>query len=498
MAAAVLLLLLAQAPVDDLAHDSRAVRDAAIRELAAGGPPSSAIVALLADPDERVALGAAEVLRLRCDREVLPQLARAADVPDAARGAAAAAALLATAAEARVDIATLDFPGMHALHARLDEAYRNAIRQKLLSLDAGASLDRPQVYRPFLGGGDHAARALRELAGDPEAPGAARAHALHALARLTGEVPLEAIDDPEPLVRGAAALLVLRYGDPRGVERLAARVDGTAALGTLELHCAALAVRRTGHVGPEGRKRLARAVSDREPRLAAAAAGALLAVDPEAGMTALRARVERHLREAERKEGAGVDAVIFALRAGPLPDDLRARMAALDDPLLAASVAKEPAAALPGLLERSSGVRESLRVEIVSHLLRDPGVKDPQRVHFAASVLSTDVAWARRAGLTALGSAGPGSWSALRPIVTQALEDRDEPVRVAAAVLLLPDPPAVAVCADALYDGDPASARCVAEALAGAKIKSVDAGAPVAVRRRASLELMQGTLRGKE
>ncbi|MCK6462095.1 MAG: hypothetical protein L6Q95_19605, partial [Planctomycetes bacterium] len=64
-----LVLLLAQPapPLADLAHDSRAVREAAIQSLAAGGPPSSAIAALLLDPDERVALGAAEVLRMRRD-----------------------------------------------------------------------------------------------------------------------------------------------------------------------------------------------------------------------------------------------------------------------------------------------------------------------------------------------------------------------------------------------------------------------------------------------
>jgi hypothetical protein len=69
---------------------------------------------------------------------------------------------------------------------------------------------------------------------------------------------------------------------------------------------------------------------------------------------------------------------------------------------------------------------------------------------------------------------------------------------LAAAALLLPGPEALAVCADALYDGDPWAARRVAAALARAKAPGCDPGAPVAQRRRASLESRGKALRGKE
>jgi len=500
MGPAVLLLVLAQAasPLEDLAHESRAVRDAAIRSLAEGGPPSTAIAALLGDPDERVALGAAEVLRRRRDPDVLPLLARAADVPDATRGAAAAEALVATAGEALFDVSSLGFPGMTVLPARLDDAYRGTIRDAFLSADSSASVDRPQAYRHLYGGGPHAARALRALAGDTKAPVAARAHALHALVRLTGDAPLEWLADPEPSLREAAALLVLRYGDASGLARLAARLEQTSALRVLELHCAALAARRAGRVGPAGVLALERAVRDQEPRLAADAAAALLRADPEAGRNALRARVLRHLAEAERFPGTGCEAALFELRAGPLPDDLRARMRAVEDPLLSACVADDPVARLRPLLAQGAGRRESLRVEIAARVLCRPDVPEADRILFAASVLATDFSSSRCAGLESLRGTDPTRWAALRPLVTERLGDPEESVRVAAAALLLPDPRAVAVCADALYDGDPWTARRVAAMLLDAKLGTVDARAPVAERRRASLELRRRALREGE
>jgi len=500
MTAAVLLMVLAQAapPLDDLAHESRAVRDQAVRRLAAGGPPSAAVAALLADPDARVALGAAEVLRLRRDPDVLALLARAADGPDATRGAAAAAALVATAGDARVDVASLGFPGMTVLPARLNGAYRDAARDALLPMEYGPSIDRPQAYRALLAGGDHAARALLDLARDGGTPGPARAHALHAWARLTGSTPVDFLADAEPVVRDAAAALALRYGDPEALARLAGRLEETRTLRTAELHAAAIAVRRTRHVGPAGILVLERAVRDGEIRLAADAAAALLAAAAEAGAKALRARALRHVDEAERTAGAGIEIAILELRAGPLPEDLRARMRALEDPLVAACVSDDPAARIRPVLGRRLGVREVLRVEIVARLLDRPGATDADRILFAATALVNDAPSARRAGLEALRGVPANAWAALLPRITAALTDRDEPLRLAAAALLVPEPEALLACADALYDGDPWAGRRVAALLAAARVPTGDLRAPVGERRRASLELRRQALRGKD
>ncbi len=500
MTAAVLFLVLAQPapPLGDLAHESRAVRDEAVRRLAAGGPPSAAVAALLADPDGRVALGAAEVLRLRRDPDVLALLARAADAPDATRGAAAAAALVATAGDARVDVASLGFPGMTVLPTRLDAAYRDAVRDAILPLDYAPSLDRPQAYRALVAGGDHAARASLDLACDGGAPGPARAHALHVWARLTGNAPAEMLSDAEPVVRDAAAALVVRYGDPDALARLAARFDETRSLRTGELHCAAIAVRRTRVVGSAGVLALERAVRDGEIFLAADAAAALLAADAASGAKALRARALRHVAEAERSHGGGAEVAILELRTGPLPEDLRARMRVLEDPLVAACVSEDPIARIRPLLGRRLGARETLRVEIVGRLLDRPGATDEDRVLFAATALVNDHPAARRVGLEALRGVPPEAWAALRPSVTDALADRDEPLRLAAAALLLPEPEALLACADALYDGDPWAARRIAALLAQAKVAGCDARAPVAEHRRASLELRRQALRGKQ
>lgn len=494
-----LVLLLAQPapPVSDLAHDSRAVRDAAIRSLVEGDLPSAAIAALLGDPDERVALGAAEVLRLRRDPDVLPLLARAADSPDATRGAAAAAALVATAGEALADVSALSFPGMTVLPSRLDEAYGEAVREALLPLRAPPSAERSQPYRPLFGGGAHAARALAGLAADPGAPAFARAHALHAHARLTGAAPGGFLGDAEPAVRAAAAELVLRYGGEEDLARLAARL-GTRTLRPPELHCAALAARRSGGLGPEGTGALERAVGDRDARVAADAAAALLAADPVAGERAMRARVLRHLAEAERVPGCGSEAAIFEIRAGPLPEDLRARMRACEDPLVSACVSDDPVARLRPMLGRNAGTREIHRVEIAAHVLAEADAADADRILFASSVIASDVSSARRAGLEALRGIPQERWAVLLARVAALLEDPDESVRLAAAALLLPDPRAVVVCADALYDGDPWSARRVGAMLSRAALGGPDPRAPVADRRKASLELRRRALRGKE
>jgi hypothetical protein len=231
-------------------------------------------------------------------------------------------------------------------------------------------------------------------------------------------------------------------------------------------------------------------VRDEDAPLAADAAAALAAADPEAGAQALRRRVLRHVAQAEQTPGAGAEAVIFELRAGPLPEDLRARMGAAGDPLLAACVAADPVAALRPLV-RSAGSDERVRVELASRVLRK--APDTDRVFFAASVLTSEVPSARRAGLEILRGLDARTWAALRPSVEDALGDPDEPLRLAAAALLAPDPRALAVCADALYDGDPSSSAKVAAILEAAGSPGCDPRAPVAERRRASL-----ALRGRE
>jgi hypothetical protein len=486
MAAAVLLVALAQAvPARDLAHESRAVRDEAVRRLAAGGSPSSEIAALLDDPDERIALGAAEVLRRRRDPAVLPALARAANGPDAARGAAAAAALVATAGEARE---VVPFEGMDLLAARLAAAWREAVRETLLPLRHHPSVNSPQAYRAFHAGGDHAARALLEILRDEGAPAAVRAHACHAYARVAGEAPPDPLlADHEPLVREAAAALVLRYGDPAQV---AALLDTGRPLRSAELICAAAAVRRTGRVGAAGAGELERAVLDAPVALAAESAAALLAADPERGAKALHARAARHLTDAEGVRGRGLEAALLHLRAGPLPGDLLARMRVLDDPLLSACAAENALDRLRPVLVARPGSREALRAEIVARLLEEHRAPAADRVLFAAGALASGVHASRRLALEALRAVPPEAWAALRPPALEALSDRDESVRLAAVALLLPDARALSVAADALYDGDPWAARRVAGLLAGVTgLARIDARAPVAARRQAAREL---------
>jgi hypothetical protein len=291
-------------------------------------------------------------------------------------------------------------------------------------------------------------------------------------------------------------VLVLRYGDAAAVARLAARLDETPSLPTPELHCAAVAARRSGGVGAAGVAVLERAVRDAAAGVAADAAAAMLESDPEAGARALRARVLRHLAQAERVEGTGTEAAIFELRAGPLPEELRERMRAAEDPLVAACVCEDPVARVRPLLARGLGRREAYRVEILGRLLRRRDATEADRVLFATSAVASEVAFARRAGLEALRGTAPAAWEALRPIVTAALADADEPTRLFAAALLLPDPRALEVCADALYDGDPWAARRVAAMLAEAKAGACDPRAPVAERRRASADLRRRALRG--
>jgi hypothetical protein len=491
MAAALWLLVLAQAapPFSDLAHESRAVRDEAIRRLAEGGPASAGIAALLAEPDPRIALGAAEILRRRRDPSVLPLLARAADGPDGERADAAATALVATAAEARVAMSALAFEGMRLLPERLDRAWRAAVRERILPLDHRPSTDRPQLYRALFAGEEHAARALLEIASDTTAKGAARAHALHAYARLTGSVPAETLVDPEEMLRGAAASLLLRYGDEEDLARLAGLLDSGRALQPLEFHCAVHAVRRVGRAGPAGRAALAHAIRERPPSLAADAAAALVEAAPTEATHPLRTRVTRHLARAEAGRAGGAEAALFELRAGPLPEDLRARLRAAGNPLLAACVAEDPLAAARPLLARRLGGGEAYRLEIVARLLERGDAPAGDRVTFAASALGSESTASRRAGLQALRPAPPEAWAALRPRVEEALGDVHESVRLAAAELLAPAPEALRVCADALYDGDPWAARRVALTLRRVESPAIDPLADVAARRQQAREL---------
>jgi hypothetical protein len=302
-------------------------------------------------------------------------------------------------------------------------------------------------------------------------------------------VPADTLEDAEEVLREAAAPLLLRYGDAEDLARLAALLEGERSLGPAELHSAAFAVRRLGRVGPRGRAVLARAVEERPTFLAAEAAAALLAAAPEAGAHALRTRVGRHLTDAEAAGHAGTEAALFELRAGPLPEDLRARLRAAANPLLAACAAADPLAALRPILAVRLGGRELYRLEIVARLLDRAHAGEADRVAFAASALGSEATAARRAGLGALRDVPAEAWAALRPVVVGALDDRDEPVRIAAAALLAPAPGALRVCADALYDGDPWSAQRVAAILKRAGLPEVDPRAPVATRRRQSLAL---------
>jgi len=498
MTALALLLLLAQpaAVLDGLTDESRAVRERAVAALAESGPPAAELVRQLSHDDPRVVRGVAEVLRVRGDVSVLPELARYADHPDPQRARPAVRALVALALPHRAMLEDLA-SGRPRLAARLDAEVAAAVEEHLRDRRGAPNLDFPHAYRPLYAGGRHAAKALRAVLEDRRGDAFVRAHALHALARLQGAgAYLErALDDPAPEVRSAAAALVWRYAHRQGLERLVDLLESDRALQPGVRSYAAAAAERLGRLGPKGAVLMERTVTNYGLFSALGAAAALKASYPERAAKVVRGRVLRLLDVERKAAGGGAGAALLDLRVGPLPAGLRARMAATGTPLLQAAATDDSAEALAHLEPvvapaRIRGNGEAVRVRGVYKLLRKHRAPAVARVAFAGSVLDREASGLRIYGLYVLRGVDPKTWRPLRPSVERALESGRASVRLAAAALL-PDRALPAVV-DALYDGDPRHARSALRILrAHPHLPSADRDATVAERRRHALRLRE-------
>lgn len=499
MATAVLCLLIAQATDDleGLKHPSRAVREASIERLAAQGPPSAELVEHVAHADARVAAGVAAILRLRCDATVLPALARHADRRDPARADAAAHLLVAIAARRRTPLADLHFEGMELLPRRLEQAVESQVLELLGSFRRRPSLERPQLYRPLLAGGPYASKVLERLVRDTQRSGVLRAHALHACLRLVGREgrPRVAVGlhDAQPEVRAAAAQLAWRYG--MEIDTLAGLLASGRPLGATVRSYAVAAAERRRRLDRESALRLFDLAWEAPARTAVGTAAALEVTHPDLAGKLIRKHVEHALEADRRRVGAGLAAGLFELRVGPLGPELRERLGAARTPLLRALVEEDADKALalmrPSLAPAAAvGRQEAFRVEIVSALLRRYRAPWADRVAFGGTAIRREFAAARRLGAQALRGAPEDLVRPLVPRLRELLADGDASVRLAAAAVLLPEPAARQVCADALYDGDPIAARRVAACLAPET--QVDPKAPVAARRRLAARISPG------
>ncbi|MHC4973167.1 MAG: hypothetical protein ACYTG3_12625 [Planctomycetota bacterium] len=499
MATAVLCLLLAQATADleGLKHPSRAVREATIERLATKGPPSAELVPYVAHEDARVAAGVASILRLRRDAAVLPALARHADHPDPARADAAARLLVEIAAHRRRPLAEFHFAGMKLLPRRLERAVDSQALELLGRYRRRPSLERPQLYRPLYAGGTYAAVVLARLARDAQRPGVLRAHALHAYLRLVGRKgrPLvaEALVDPQPEVRAAGAQLAWRYGIE--IDTLAGLLDSGRPLGPTVRSYAVGAAEHRRRLGRPTAIRLRDLAWEAPVRTAVGTAAALEATHPDLAERLIESHVERALKADRNRVGAGLSAGLFELRVGPLAPALRERLGAARTPLLRALVESDAEKALalvrPSLAPRAAvGRQEAYRVEIVYALLLRYRAPWADRVAFGGAAINREFAAARRLGARALRGAPEELVRPLKPRLRQLLADGDASVRLAAAAVLLPEPEALQACADALYDGDPVSAKRVAACLP-AELE-VDPKAPVNARRRLALRISPG------
>jgi hypothetical protein len=496
MVTAVLCLLVAQLAddVEQLKHPSRAVREAAIERLALEGPPSMDLVPHVAHGDPRVVAGVAAILRLRRDAAVLPALARHADHADPARADVAAHLLVEIAARRRVPLSDLHFDGMELLPRRLEQAVASQARELLGGYRRSPSLERPQLYRPLYAGGSYAATAVARLARDTQHAGVLRAHALHAYLRLVGRdgrpMVSEALLDPEPEVRAAAAGLAWRYWFE--IDTLARLLDSERALRATVRSYAVAAAERLRRLDREPARRLLDLAWEAPVRTAVGTAAALKVTHPDLAAKLIEKHVELALEADQRRVGAGLAAGLFELRVGPLTADLRGRLGAARTPLLRALVERDREKALalvqPSLAPRASvGRQEAYRVEIVYRLLMRHEAPWADRAAFGAAAIHRDLDSARRLGARALRGAPEELVEPLRPTLRRLLADGDASIRLAAAAVLLPERAARRVLADALYDGDPISARHVAACL-----PEVDPKAPVAARRRLALKISPG------
>ncbi|MHC4960265.1 MAG: hypothetical protein ACYTGN_18085 [Planctomycetota bacterium] len=464
----VALVLQASEPVgragyEELEDAARAVRDRAIERLADGDVPTAELVRALGG-SRPVALGLCEVLARRGDREALPALARAADEPDAARARAAAAALLAIAVRHDLDLAAVHFEGMTRLPRRLqDEVDRHVAGVIEAALEHRPATDTPQHYRPVFCAGDYGARALEAYAGDPARAGPAREHALYAYALLAGE-PVEALatkhlESPEPRLRAASCSMLLNFGQRASHERLARRLDEKRIHPEDEIGLMVSAAERTNIVSENASRRLSTIVVHRSVYRALTAAAALKHTHLATYEAALAKRLGPLLDSDARSPGAAIEAALFELRVGPLPKELRDRMAQSGHPLVRAPALDDPAAAIEALRpmiapDKPLGARESMRVYIVYQLLRRHDAPVEDRLRFVRDALVSPMASARRYALWTLARLPEDVRAPFRELAWRQLTDKSESVRLAAADVLAPDPVAIRVCIRALYDGN--------------------------------------------
>ncbi|MFB3067287.1 MAG: HEAT repeat domain-containing protein, partial [Planctomycetota bacterium] len=191
-----------------LSAEARAVREAAILQLAHDGPPTRQLTAYLRDENARVAIGVAQALRLRSDPRALLALAEAADRLEEERGLAMAEALVGVALDHEVPLRDLVVPHAPLLHRRVETALRREVYRHLGTLTR-PQWDHAEDYRRLLAGGERTARVLREIILDGDRPERMRAHACWALVRVDGrgsrDTLLAVLQDPFPQVRWHAS-----------------------------------------------------------------------------------------------------------------------------------------------------------------------------------------------------------------------------------------------------------------------------------------------------
>jgi len=452
-----------------LADPARDVRERTTRALATR--PVDAITPLLRHENPRVAQGAARALGLRGDPAGLPALMRCVDDPDLVRACAAATASVRIALRARVPLTDPD----GRCRQRLQVAMDAFVRTSLGGLKEPGAYDRPQLYRPLLGGGEYAAVGLETLARDAAQPAAQRVLALRVHFRLTGDVSLpgELVSDPEPKVRACCAYLLWRDRGKVAVARLAALFENGRILQPSVRAYAVAAIERTRKVSDRGAARLERIVRQDSIYFALGAAAALARARPDSARVPIRTRVREYARR-HRTEAA-----LFRYRVGPFDDEVEALFGASRNDLLQATVSEDRP---PGaLLERST--RSGVELDLLAKLAQRAEPKD--RVAFASRLLATESTLLRKTGLGLLRNLPREAYADVDRKLRPLLADPRESVRVGAAALLGNDKVAIIVLTEALYDGDPRIATVVARALGASRPGGppIDPAAPVAERR---------------
>lgn len=493
-----LLLLQAADPLEGLRAEAREERERAIEELARSGAPCSELAGLLPRLDPRTAAGVAAALARRGDAAAIPLLLPSARGEDPEIGLAAARAILEIAMRTG---APLEVAREERLEERMCAAAREAVRGQLAERRGIPDYDAPGGLRPLLGGGRFAAAALEAEASDGGLPWMYRAHALVAAVRLSSEgsagLCRALLRDAEPKVRSWAAEMLLRVGDEADRQALAdllvtrAGRDGDLTLAALA------AVQQGAAASPAAIGEMERLVLGGPLELALEASTALQRVGPGPCRSATRARVLDLLASEERRAGAGVSAVLFDARVGPLDADLRLRMRGSATDLLHLAGIADRAEALAAMRpfldpEKPLDLHEHMRARVLRALLLRHDAPWEDRLAFARGCLRSESPSIRATGARMLAGAPREVIGRVAEDLDRARGDASESVRLAVAALS----PAEAVPAllQVVFDGDPRATREAAALLALAKPEwpRIDPAAPVAERRQAVWELSSG------